>query len=353
MEKFITIDPHIRRKNLEEMVRYIKRAGKGNKYDSILGLSGGVDSTYMAYFAKKLGLRPLAVHFDNGWNSELAVKNIENIVTKLGIDLKTYVINWNEFKELQLAYLRASVVDVEVPTDQLIFAALNKLASENGIKFILSGANIVTEYGVPEDWAYRNKSDQVNLLNIYRQFGSKMPLTSLPKFNAYSRYFYSQFLGIQTLSLLNYTEYNKTAVKALISQELDWKDYGGKHYESIFTRFYQGFILPKKFGIDKRKAHLSALICSGQITRESALEELKTNSYSIEQQLEDKTFVLKKFGLSEEEFERIMQMPRKENDSYGIENEKDIPHRLFTICMKLPTMLMDFGRRAATKVKNL
>jgi len=351
MKKFVTIDPLVRKKNLDEMVTYIKRVGKGNTYDCILGLSGGVDSTYMAYLAVQLGLRPMAVHFDNGWNSELAVKNIENIVSKLGLDLKTYVINWQEFKELQLAYLKASVVDIEVPTDQLIFAALNKIAAENNIKYILSGANIVTEYGVPLDWAYRNKSDQENLMNIYQRYGKGTKLTTLPKFDFYKRFYYSKMLGIQTLSLLNYVDYNKAKVKELISRELNWKDYGGKHYESIFTRFYQGYILPKKFNVDKRKAHLSALICSGQLTRSEALKELSENSYTPEMQEEDRKFVIKKFDLTELEFENIMTTPRVEHDEYGTEKVHDTQHKIYEALMYLPAKCMDIYRRAITKLK--
>jgi N-acetyl sugar amidotransferase len=351
MNKFINIDPKLKEKHLNQTVNYVKKVGKNNKYDCIIGLSGGVDSTYMAYLAIKLGLRPLAVHFDNGWNSELAVKNIENIVSKLNIDLKTYVINWEEFKEIQLAYLKASVVDIEVPTDQLIFAALNKIAKENKIKYILSGSNIVTEYGVPQDWAYRNKSDQTNLLNIYKKFGSGLKLTSLPEFNYYTRYYYTKICGIQTLSLLNDVEFNKEKVKELITKELSWKDYGGKHYESIFTRFYQGYILPKKFGIDKRKAHLSALICSGQINKEKAIEELKINNYSEELQKQDKEFVIKKFGLTNEEFEKIMKLPRVEHDYYGVENTTDIVHSTFNKLLYLPSKILDLYRRAITRLK--
>ncbi len=351
MKKFITIDKDLRKRNLDEMVNYVKKAGKNNKYDCILGLSGGVDSTYMAYLAHQLGLRPMAVHFDNGWNSETAVKNIENIVSRLQLDLKTYVINWNEFKDIQLAYLKASVVDIEVPTDQLIFAALNKIAKQNNIKYILSGANIVTEYGMPLDWAYRNKSDQTNLLNIYHTFGSGLKLSTLPKFDFYARFFYTQVYGIQTISLLNYVDYNKAKVKEVITKELGWQDYGGKHFESVFTRFYQGYILPKKFNIDKRKAHLSALICSGQITREEALEELKTETYDSALQKEDRSFVIKKFDLTEEEFERIMQAPRVEHDFYGTEQTNGWKEKLFKALMAIPVKLMSLSRRAIIKFK--
>lgn len=351
MKKFITIDKDLRKRNLDEMVNYVKKVGKNNKYDCILGLSGGVDSTYMAYLAKQLGLRPMAVHFDNGWNSETAVKNIENIVSKLQLDLKTYVINWNEFKDIQLAYLKASVVDIEVPTDQLIFAALNKIAKQNNIKYILSGANIVTEYGMPLDWAYRNKSDQTNLLNIYHKFGSGLKLSTLPKFDFYARFFYTQVHGIQTISLLNYVDYNKAKVKEVITKELGWQDYGGKHFESVFTRFYQGYILPKKFNIDKRKAHLSALICSGQITKEQALEELKTETYDPALQKEDRSFVIKKFDLTEEEFERMMQAPRVEHDFYGTEQTDGPKEKLFKAMMSVPVKLIKLSRRAITKFK--
>lgn len=351
MKKFITIDKDLRKRNLDEMVNYVKKVGKNNKYDCILGLSGGVDSTYMAYLAQQLGLRPMAVHFDNGWNSETAVKNIENIVSKLQLDLKTYVINWNEFKDIQLAYLKASVVDIEVPTDQLIFAALNKIAKQNNIKYILSGSNIVTEYGMPLDWAYRNKSDQTNLLNIYHKFGSGLKLSTLPKFDFYARFFYTQVHGIQTISLLNYVDYNKAKVKEVITKELGWQDYGGKHFESVFTRFYQGYILPKKFNIDKRKAHLSALICSGQIVRDQALEELKRETYDPALQKEDCSFVIKKFDLTEEEFDRIMRAPRVEHDFYGTEQTNGPREKLFKAMMAVPVKLIKLFRRAITKFK--
>jgi N-acetyl sugar amidotransferase len=352
MNKFVNIEPSLKQKNLEQTINYIKKVGKNNKYDCILGLSGGVDSTYMAYLANKLGLRPMAVHFDNGWNSEQAVKNIENIVSKLCLDLKTYVINWNEFKEIQLAYLKASVVDIEVPTDQLIFAALNKIAKQNNIKYILSGANIVTEYGMPLDWAYRNKSDQTNLMNIYNKFGNGIKLTTLPKFDFYARYFYTQIYGIQTISLLNYVNYNKEKVKEVISKELGWQDYGGKHYESVFTRFYQGYILLKKFNVDKRKAHLSALICSGQTTKEVALKELETETYSKELQEQDRIFVMKKFDLCEAEFEKIMNAPRVEHDFYGTETTNDFKHTLFTNIMFVPAKFLNLWRRAIIKLTN-
>jgi len=350
LNKFVNIDPKIREAHFTEMINYIKYVGKNNKYDCILGISGGVDSTYLAYLAKKNGLRPMAVHFDNGWNSELAVKNIENIISKLNYDLHTYVIDWEEFKDIQLAYLKASVIDIEVPTDQLIFAALNKIANQNNIKYILSGDNIVTEFGMPVDWASRDKSDQTNLKNIYAKFGSGKKLSTLPKFDFYTRYYYNQIRGIETISLLNYIDYNKETVKKIITEELSWKDYGGKHYESIFTRFYQGYILPKKFNIDKRKAHLSALICSGQITKEDALKQLEEVPYDLNQLKEDKEFVLKKFNLSEDEFEAIMNAPRVEYKIFGLEGENKLKHNLFVKLLILPSKIIKLYRRVKNKL---
>lgn len=338
-EKFINIPQQKKEAELEVIVSKIKRLGNGNKYDCILGLSGGVDSSYLAYLAKKLGLRPLVVHFDNGWNSELAVKNIENIVNKLDYDLYTHVFNWEEFKDLQLAYLRAGVVDIEVPTDYLIFAVLNKLAAKFSIKYILSGYNYATEYGMPKGWNISNKFDHVNLENIHKKFG-KIELKKFPKFGRYQIFYYQHILGIETTALLNLVPYVKSDVKEFIKKELDWQDYGGKHHESIFTRFYQDYILPKKFKVDKRKAHWSALICSGQATRAEALDALKQEPYPIEDQLKDREYVVKKFGITDSEFETIMNTPPVAHEVYGMENPKDLSWIIFNTIMKLPVKIL-------------
>jgi N-acetyl sugar amidotransferase len=302
---------------LQEIVKKIREAGQGKKYDCITGVSGGVDSTYVALMAKRLGLRTLIVHFDNGWNSELAVKNIENIISKLDFDLYTLVVDWEEFRDLQLSYLQASVVDIEAISDHAILGTLYRLAATNDIKYILSGTNVVTEAILPSHWIW-SKSDHENIKDIHKKFG-KVPLKTYPLFTARQKRFDLVRKGIETVTLLNYLPYNKAEVKATITAELNWRDYGGKHYESIFTRFYQGYILPVKFGIDKRKAHLSNLIFSGQITKEQALEELKSPAYDPVQLKEDYEFVLKKFDLSEAEFEKIMAAPRKEHTDYKTE----------------------------------
>ena len=280
-------------------------------------MSGGVDSTYLCLTAKRLGLNPLIVHFDNGWNSELAVKNIENIISKLGFDLYTFVVDWNEFKDLQLAYLKASVVDIEALTDHAIIGTLYRLAAEYDIKYILSGYNIVTEGVLPSYWVW-NKTDHANIKDIHKKFGS-VSLKTFPLFTAKQKRFDMVRKGIEVINLLNYLPYNKKKVKEAITEELGWRDYGGKHYESVFTRFYQGYILPVKFGIDKRKAHLSNLIFSKQIEKPEALAELEKPIYDAQVLKDDYEFVLKKFDLTTEEFQAIMKAPRREHTEFEVE----------------------------------
>jgi N-acetyl sugar amidotransferase len=301
---------------LESVVNEIKTRGEGKPYDCILGLSGGVDSTYLAYRATQLGLRPLAVHFDNGWNTELAVKNIENIVTKLKLDLYTYVIDWEEFRSLQLAFLKASVVDIEMITDHAIIATLYKLALKKDIPFILSGTNIVTEAILPENWIHR-KGDHVHIKAINKLFGTRK-LEKFPLLDSFIKIRVS-LANIKSVSLLNLMHYNKAEVKKIITENLGWRDYGGKHYESVFTRFYQGYILPQKFAIDKRKAHLSNLICSGQMSRAEALNEMKKPGYEENVRKADYEFVLKKLELSPEEFHDILRLPIKQHSDYPVD----------------------------------
>ncbi len=304
-----------RYKQFDEVVATIKSGGAGFVFVCVLGLSGGVVSSYLALVAHQNGLRPLVVHFDNGWNNELAVKNIENIVSSLNFDLHTYVINWQEFKDLQLAYFRASVLDIEVPTDQLIVATLYKIAKENSIKYILSGNNFRTEFMLPESWCLRRKLDRTNLTNIHKAYG-EVRLKKFPKIGVKELYRYKR-QGIRLVTFFDKIDFNLIEVKKMLKKELNWNDYAGKHFESIFTRFYQGYILPKKFNIDKRKAHLSSLICSKQMTREEALEELNKPTYDEEVQKQDKEYVLKKWGISEDEFEEVMRKPVVSHDEFG------------------------------------
>ncbi|MGE0561841.1 MAG: N-acetyl sugar amidotransferase [Flavobacteriales bacterium] len=302
------------------LISEIKNSNKGNnKFDCVLGISGGVDSSYLAYLCNKYELSPLLVHFDNGWNTEQSVSNIEKIVKKYNFELVTYVMDWEAFRDIQRAYFKASVIDIEVPTDQFIFASLNKIAAKYNIKYILSGYNFSSEGIMPHTWMYPYKFDLVNLKNIHRKFGNLKKLERLPKFGLYQQHYYYNFKGISTVKLLNYVDYNKMEAKKLLQEELEWKDYGEKHYESLFTRFYQGFILPVKFGIDKRKAHLSTLINSNQLSKLQAIEILKQPPYDSKLQEEDKIYVSKKLGFNETEFDEILKLPVIPHAFYGSE----------------------------------
>ncbi len=302
------------KEELAKVFNRIKEEGKGKKYDCITGVSGGVDSTYMVYLCKQYGLRPLVIHLDNGWNSEIANQNINNIIDKCGYDLYTHVIDWDEFKDLQLSFLKASVIDLELTSDHAIFAIIYKLAKKHNIKYLLSGFNITTEGILPEAWRWY-KYDWLNIKSIQKQFGS-VKLKSYPHVSFNRKIYFDLVKKMQTVMPLNYLDYNKEEAKKIITEELGWRDYGGKHFESIITRFYQGYILPEKFGVDKRKAHLSTLIASGQLSRNEALEELKEPIYNAKMLAEDKEFVLKKFGFSEAEFDALMNAPIKGHAEY-------------------------------------
>lgn len=296
-----------RESKLRELVAQIKSRGQGNEYDCIIGVSGGVDSTYVAYLAKSLGLRPLAIHFDNGWNSELAVANIENTLKTLDIDLITYVIDWEIFRDLQIAFLKSSTPDGEIPTDHAINALLFQEAAKRGIRTIINGMNFATESMAVKSWAYGH-SDWTYIKDVQRRYGTRK-LTGFPHFSLFALAYYVFIRRIKVVSILNYVDYNKEKVMELIQTQLGWRYYGGKHYESVYTRFFQSYVLVRKFGIDKRRGHLSDLINSGQLTRDSALKEIETPVCDPSLQQEDLAFVSKKFGMSLAEFESVMQLP--------------------------------------------
>lgn len=303
---------------LAEMVAAIKNSAKNQKYDCILGLSGGADSTYLALLAKELKLNPLIVHFDYGWNTETAVQNIEQTVKKLGFDLYTYVMDWPQFRSLLRAYCKASVLDLDVPADHLIFAALSSVARKHKIKYMLKGYNITTEAILPRTWNYGRKFDLVNMKNIHSRFeGGK--LDKIPKLGYWQRHYYNSIAKLADFAPLNYIDYDKKKVKQILSEQLGWVDYGGKHCENIFTRFYQGYILPVKFNIDKRKAHLSTLIFSGQMTKEEALHELAQPAYDPQMMEDDFEFIAKKLGFSKTEFESYINQPNRDHNEFGDE----------------------------------
>jgi N-acetyl sugar amidotransferase len=299
---------------LQKMITRTQKNGEGKPYDCVIGVSGGVDSTYLAYIAKEKGLRPIAVHLDNGWNSELAVHNIEKVLKNLGIDLLTHVLEWDEFKDLQIAFLKASVSDAEIPTDHAISGILYKVARKYGIKTILLGTNISTESGLPFSWTY-GVSDWMYINGIHKKFGTRK-LTNYPHFSFFDEVYWKLFCGIKVFPILDFVPYNKADALDVLQNKLGWQYYGGKHYESIYTRFFQGYILPKKFNIDKRKAHYSSLIRSGQIAREKALEEMAAPTYPEDMQRDDREYVIKKFGLTEQEFDGIMAAPVKSYRDY-------------------------------------
>ena len=307
-------DPLLREKRLNEIVKQIKIEGANKEYDCIIGVSGGVDSSYLAAVVKDLGLRPLAVHFDNGWNSELAVDNIQKILNKVGIDLFTYVVDWDEFCDLQKSFLKASVPNVEFPTDHAISAVLWNTAHQKGIRYILNGSNLRTEGIMPLAWTYTSY-DYFHLSSIHRMFGQK-PLRSFPKLGLFQFIYYVFFERIRTVNILNYIEYDKKEAMEFLSQKFDWRPYQEKHFESVWTRFYQGYFLVKKFGFDKRRPHLSALINSGQLSRDEALQRVSKESYPEELLKKDYEFSLKKFGYSDIEFQKMIRAAQKSHLDY-------------------------------------
>lgn len=306
--------PEERQQRFDALVARMRQEGKGKDYDCVIGLSGGVDSSYVAHLLVRHGVRPLAVHLDNGWNSELAVKNIENLVTKLGIDLITHVVDWEEFRDLQLAFLRASTPDSEIPSDHAIVALLCRTAVKHRIRFMVTGRNYQTESHLPRRWS-SGHLDWKYIRELNRRFGGR-PLRTFPHVSVLQLSLWLATGRLEWVDLLNLVDYDKERAIREMEEALGWKYYGGKHYESIYTRFYQGYILPRKFGFDKRKTHLSSLICSGKMSREEALEELKKPPYPEELQREDREYATKKFGLTEQEFEGIMQAPPKDYRDY-------------------------------------
>jgi N-acetyl sugar amidotransferase len=302
-------------KNLNSLIKEIKEKGKNKQYDCLIGLSGGVDSSYVAYLVKKkYGLRALAIHLDNGWNTELAVSNVENIVKKLDIDLQTHVLDWREFKDIQSSFIKSSISNIEIPTDHAIWAILIKTAGKLGIPYIIAGNNVVTESIMPGSWLYGSKDSKL-IKSIHSRFG-KVKMRSYPRLKTTDYVKYLLLKGIRWVPILNYVDFIKDDAKQLLMNELDWRDYGGKHYESIFTRFFHAYYLPNKFGYDLRKSYLSALICSGQMKRKTALEEIAKPTAPENMLRQDKEYVIKKLGLTDSEFKGIMESDNKTFEDY-------------------------------------
>ncbi|WP_319468929.1 N-acetyl sugar amidotransferase [uncultured Pseudodesulfovibrio sp.] len=332
-------------KQLQQAIDTIHSRSKGRKFDAVIGLSGGVDSSYLAHLACSHGLKPLIVHFDNGWNSETAVSNIRKIVEKLGLEYSTYVINWNEFKNLQRAFIKASVIDIELLTDYAIFSALSQITRKEGIPYVLSGDNYATEHGMPQAWTW-HKGDVRNIRGINAHFGEmkikSFPTTSRWAINPNKR----PIRPGSVIKLLNLIHYKKDDAIRTLQEEYDWEYYGGKHYESTFTKFYQAHILPQKFGIDKRRVHLSAQIRNDEIDRKTALKELEIPLYNQLELKQDKEFVLKKLGFSEAEFDAIMQAPPIPHDHYPAYNNTPATKAKKTLKQIIPSSIWNAMRDA-------
>lgn len=321
------------RRELMSIVEKIKREGSGRDHDCIIGLSGGVDSSYVAYLAKQYGLRALLFHVDAGWNSQQAVNNIEKLVDGLGFDLHTEVVNWKEMQDLQLAFFRAQVPHIDTPQDHVFFASLYNFAAKNGFKYILTGANYSTEcVREPLEWHY-HASDLRQLRDIHRHFGTR-PLKSFPLCSIFTFKIYFRFVkGIRVVKPLNLVPYIKELAMQELVESFGWQRYAHKHYESRFTRFYEGYWLPTKFGFDKRRAHFSSLILTGQMSRAEAIEKLSGTAYDQETVAQDFEYVATKLGLSIAELKGIMA---GENKSY-----RDYKSSMF---------LIDLGTRALRAV---
>ena len=297
-------------KRLEIILKRIREEGKGNEYDCIIGLSGGVDSSYLALKVKQWNMRPLVVHVDAGWNSELAIANIEKIVKHCNYDLHTHVMNWEDMRELQLAYLRSGVSNQDVPQDHAFFASMYHFAKKNKIKYIFSGGNIATESVFPRAW-HGSAMDALNLRAIHKKYGSRR-LQSYKTISFFQYYIYYPLVkGMRTILPLNYLPYNKSVAVAELQAEIGWREYGRKHGESIFTKLFQNYVLPRRFGYDKRRPHFSSLILSGQMTREEAINRLAESLYDPRELNMDIDYMCKKLRISREEFEHYMEEPRR------------------------------------------
>jgi N-acetyl sugar amidotransferase len=309
----------VRKRELAEFVARVKEGGRGRRYDCVVGVSGGVDSSWVLVQTVRLGLRPLAVHMDNGWNSELAQNNISNIVQALGVDLHTHVIEWEEYRALMQAFFDADVIDVELLYDNAMLAVNYRQAAMERTRHILAGTNQASEgMLMPPGWTW-NKFDARHIRALARRAGCG-PLRTFPAIGSLGRLWYRLARGVRWVSFLDLLDYNKFEALEVLQAEYGYKPYPYKHYESVFTRFYQGYILPEKFGVDKRILHFSTLVAAGQMTREEGLRHLQGIPYpSIEDLEQDTRYFLKKMGWSAEDLARYIARPGRAHDEHPTE----------------------------------
>ncbi|MAS52603.1 MAG: LPS biosynthesis protein [Flavobacteriales bacterium] len=302
---------------IKKVVEKIKKQGKGKDFDCIMGMSGGIDSSYLLYLAvKKLGLRPLVFHVDAGWNSQEAVNNIEKMVDQLGLDLYTEVIDWEEMKDLQLAYFKAGVSNIDTPQDHSFFATMYKFASKHKVKYILTGGNYSTEcVRNPLEWMYY-QSDSIQLKDIYKKYGTgklkNFPITNILWHKVYLPY----IKGIKLIRPLDFMEYDKEAATQFLVDEFGYQRYPQKHFESRFTKFYEAYWLTEKFGYDTRKVQYSSLILTNQMTREEALKKLESPAYKPETIKDDFEYIATKLGITVEELQGYMNQPNRSNKDF-------------------------------------
>ncbi len=312
-------DSMTRQARLDSCVARIRKAGQGRPYDCVVGVSGGVDSSWVLVTAMKWGLRPLAVHMDNGWNSELAQNNIANLIRGLGVDLYTHVIDWQEYRALMQAFFDADVIDIELLYDNAMLAVNFQQAAKFGVGYILSGSNTSSEgMAMPRNWAW-HKYDKKNIQSIARRFGN-VRISSFPAIGTFGRLWHEVVRSRRWVNFLDYLDYNKFEAMSALTERYGYKPYPYKHYESIFTRFYQGYILPTKFGVDKRRLHLGTLIAAGQLDRGKAIEDLEGIPFPSQQALDhDRQYFLKKMNWSSGQLTAYLQRPRVEHDRYDSE----------------------------------
>ncbi|GAB3513238.1 N-acetyl sugar amidotransferase [Spirosoma knui] len=296
-----------------ERVRVMKAAGKGKRYDCVLGVSGGVDSSYLIHLAKQYGLRPLAVNLDNGFSSEIAVQNIFNVTSALGVDLETYVIDYEEIQDLLRAYMKAGLPWIDAPTDLAIKATMYKVARSEGIQYILRGNDFRSEGKQPKEWTY---ADAKQLRFIHRKFGVPVPLKTYPLLTLPRLIYAGLVKGIQDIRPYYYLDYTKQEARKVLMDRYDWKDYGGHHHENLFTKFAMTYWLPQKFGIDKRKITLSAQVLNQVISREEALAQLAHPPITDSEGEQLRAYITKKLALSPDEFQRIWSAPVKSPFDY-------------------------------------
>ena len=306
-----------RQNQLDGIVSKIKESSNGADFDCIMGMSGGIDSSYLLYkMVSEYNLRPLVFHVDAGWNSQIAVNNIERLIDGLGLDLYTEVINWEEIKDLQLAFLKSGAPHIDVPQDHAFFATMYKFASENNIKYILTGGNYSTEcVRNPLEWMYY-QSDSAQLRDIHKKFGT-IPLESYPVTNILWHKVYLPYIkGIKLIRPLDYIPYHKEKAMNLLVDKFGYQKYPQKHFESRFTRFYESYWLPKRFGYDTRKVQYSSLILTGQMKRVEALEKLRKPAYDEETIHQEFEYIANKLGISIDELQSYMDAPKKTYKDY-------------------------------------